>query len=78
MRTTLTIDARLVDEVIEVSSAKTKTRAVTIALEEYVRRSKISRLRAMLGKIDVDPREFSQLRELEIAESKGPYGRRSR
>jgi Mn-dependent DtxR family transcriptional regulator len=77
MRTTLTLDAQLVERVVEVSAAKTKTRAVTMALEEYVRRSRIHRLRALLGKVDVDPRGFSRLRELEIAEAKSHYGRRS-
>ena len=78
MRTTLTLDSKLVDRVIEVTSAKTKTRAVTIALEEYVRRSKINKLRALLGRVDLDPKRSSQLRELEIAETRGRYGRRPR
>jgi hypothetical protein len=78
MRTTLTLDDNLVTAVMKVTSAKTKTRAVTIALEQFVRRKKIDALRSLLGTFDVDPKPFSELRELEIAESKSRYRRRSR
>jgi len=78
MRTTVTLDDDLVTEIMKATSAKTKTRAVTIALEQFVRRTKIDALRSLLGTVDVDPRPFSQLRELEIAESKSKYTRRPR
>jgi len=77
MRTTLTLDEKLVTEVMKVTSAKTKTKAVTIALEQFVRRKKIDALRSLLGTLDVDPEPFANLRELEIAESKSEYRRRS-
>lgn len=78
MRTTLTLDDELVTEVMKATSARTKTRAVTIALEQFVRRKKIDALRSLLGTLDVNPEPFSQLRELEIAASKSKYRRRSR
>jgi Arc/MetJ family transcription regulator len=77
MRTTLTLDDELVTEVMKATSAKTKTRAVTIALEQFVRRQKIDALRSMLGTLDLDPEPFCRLRELGIAEPKGRYRRRS-
>jgi len=74
----LTLDDELVTEVMKATSAKTKTRAVTIALEQFVRRKKIDALRSMLGTLDVNPEPFRQLRELEVAESKTKYRRRPR
>lgn len=78
MRTTVTLDEDLVTEIMKATSAKTKTRAVTIVLEQFVRRKRIDALRSLLGTVDIDPRPFSRFRELEIAESKSKYGRRSR
>lgn len=74
----MTLDDELVTEVMKATSAKTKTRAVTIALEQFVRRKKIDALRSMLGTLDVNPEPFRQLRELEVAESKTKYRRRPR
>ncbi len=76
MRTTLTLDEGLVAEVMKATTAKTKTKAVTMALKQFVRRSKIDTLRSLLGTIQVDPEPFIKLRELEIAESNHKYRRR--
>ena len=78
MRTTLTLDEQLVADVLKATDAKTKTRAVTIALEQFVRRKKIDALRALLGTVDIDPEPFARLRELEIAESNNRRGSRTR
>ncbi len=51
MRTTLDIDPDLLDRVVETTGECSKTKAVTKALEEYVRRAKIDGLRAIGGKI---------------------------
>ena len=58
MRTTLDIDPDLMDRVVETTGERSKTRAVSKALEEYVRRVKINELRAMAGRIPLnDTRE---------------------
>ena len=58
MRTTLDIDPDLLDSVVETTGERSKTRAVSKALEEYVRRAKINELRAMAGRIPLnDTRE---------------------
>ena len=58
MRTTLDIDSNLLDQVVETTGERSKTRAVNKALAEYVRRAKIDELRAIAGNIDlVDTRE---------------------
>jgi hypothetical protein len=69
MKSTVTRDAKLIEEVMKVTPAKTKTRAITLALAEHVRRKKIERLRSMLGKVDMDEGTLEKLRSLEIEES---------
>jgi hypothetical protein len=69
MKSTITLDGKLVEEVMKVTPAKTKTRAVTIALAEHVRRKKVERLRSMLGKVDMDQVALEGLRNLEIQEA---------
>ncbi len=54
MRTTLDVDPDLLDAVVETTGERSKTKAVSKALEEYVRRTKINELRAMAGKIHLD------------------------
>jgi Arc/MetJ family transcription regulator len=53
MRTTLSINKELMDEVKTLSSAKTKKAAVKKALEEYVRRRKAKKLLELEGKIEL-------------------------
>ncbi len=69
MRTSITLDEELVGEVMKVTPAKTKTRAVTIALKEYVKRKRIEKLRSMLGNVDVDEESLRKLKEMEIREA---------
>ena len=64
MRTTLNIDPGLLDQVVETTGERTKTRAVTKALEEYVRRRKVGELREIAGNVDL----VDNLRELESLE----------
>jgi Arc/MetJ family transcription regulator len=66
MKSTITLDGKLVEEVMKVTPAKTKTRAVTIALAEHVRRKKLERLRSMLGKVEMDEGALEKLRNLEM------------
>lgn len=54
MRTTLDVDPDLLDAVVETTGERSKTKAVSKALEEYVRRTKIAELRAMAGRIHLD------------------------
>ena len=54
MRTTVTLDGKLVSEVLKMTAAKNKTKAVALALDEYIRRQKIDKLRALLGHVQFD------------------------
>ena len=54
MRTTLDLPENLLSEAMKVTKLKTKTKVIITALEELIRKSKISELRNFKGKIDLD------------------------
>ena len=54
MRTTLNIDSKLLETVIEATGERTKSKAVNAALKEYVRRKHVQELIDSWGKIIVD------------------------
>ncbi|MBI2918453.1 MAG: type II toxin-antitoxin system VapB family antitoxin [Chloroflexi bacterium] len=67
MRTTVDIDPKLLEELVELTGEKSKSRALNKAAEEYIRRKRIDELRAMLGKIDLVD-NWRELEELELEE----------
>jgi Arc/MetJ family transcription regulator len=60
MRTTLDVDRKLLDEVVEVTGERSKSAAVNRVLEEFVRRTKINELRAMAGTVHLDDTRAEQ------------------
>ena len=54
MRTTLNIDSNLLDQVVDATGEKTKSKAVNAALKEYIRRKHVQELIDSWGKIIVD------------------------
>lgn len=54
MRTTLNLPEDLLIEAMEVTHTKTKTGVIVLALQELLRKSKISGLKDYQGKIDLD------------------------
>jgi Arc/MetJ family transcription regulator len=54
MRTTLDLPENLLKEAMKVSHTDTKTAVIVKALEELIRKSKISGLKKYRGKIDLD------------------------
>ena len=73
MRTTLNLDAKLLDAVAELTGEKSKGKAVNKALEEYVRRQRIEELIGMFGKMDLID-NLDELEELELEEYRQLYG----
>ncbi len=65
MRTTLSLDDRLIKELMEVTGAKTKTEAIHLAISEFIRRKKIEGLLALEGKVHLDL-DWRELEELEL------------
>jgi len=54
MRTTLDLPEDLIDEAMKVTQINTKTKVIITALEDLIRKSKISGLKDFKGKIDLD------------------------
>jgi hypothetical protein len=54
MRTTLDIPERLIADAMKASRIDTKTKVIITALEDLIRKSKISKIKKFKGKIDVD------------------------
>jgi Arc/MetJ family transcription regulator len=54
MRTTLDIPEDLMSEAMKAARMDTKTKVIITALEELIRKSKISGLKKFKGKIDLD------------------------
>ena len=54
MRTTLDLPEELINEAMKATRIQTKTRVIITALEELVRKSKISEIKHYKGKIDLD------------------------
>jgi hypothetical protein len=54
MRTTLDLPEDLINEAMKASHINTKTKVIITALEELIRKSKISGLKKFKGKIDLD------------------------
>ena len=52
MRTTLNIDGKLLETVVEATGEKTKSKAVNAALKEYIRRKHVQELIDSWGKIN--------------------------
>ncbi len=54
MRTTLDLPEDLVVEAMKVSDIKTKTKVIITALEQLIKKSKISGIKKYKGQIDLD------------------------
>jgi hypothetical protein len=67
MRTTVTIDEKWVRELMQLSHAKNKTAAVTSAVKEQIRRTKLKKLSDLLGMIEVDEEEIENSDRLDIS-----------
>jgi len=54
MRTTLDLPEDLIAEAMKVSKIKTKTKVIITALEDLIKKSKISGLKEFKGKVDLE------------------------
>ncbi|PXW91244.1 VapB protein of antitoxin of type II toxin-antitoxin system [Nitrosomonas sp. Nm84] len=54
MRTTLDLPENLLNKAMRVTHTETKTAVIVLALEELIRKSKISDLKKFKGKIELD------------------------
>ena len=54
MRTTLDLPEELLNEAMKTMKIKTKTKVIITALEELIRKNKISELKKYKGSVDLD------------------------
>lgn len=52
MRATVTIEKDILDELVKETKAKSKASAVKRAIDEFLRKKKIERIKTMKGKLD--------------------------
>ena len=65
MRTTLDLDAKLIEQLMKATSAKTKTDAIHQAAAELIRRRKLDRLKSLSGQIHLDL-DWKKLEQVEL------------
>lgn len=69
MRTTLNIPDKLIKELHRLSNEKSKTKAVSIAIKDYIRRKKIEHFLSLSGKVHIDyDWEKEEEKEIELEE----------
>lgn len=54
MRATVTIDKDKLDLLMKETKSRTKTSAVKIVIDDYLRKKKIEKIKTMKGKLDFD------------------------
>ncbi|MEW6068469.1 MAG: type II toxin-antitoxin system VapB family antitoxin [Nitrospirota bacterium] len=71
MRATLNIPDDLLSEVQKATGEKSKTKAIVVAIQEFIRQRKIKELLALRGKIKIEDvtKELDKLEIEEIAEN---------
>ncbi len=70
MRTTVTLDEKLVKELVEFTNAKTKTAAVALAVKEHIRRAKLKKLADFLGTVAIDEWAIQEGNKAEMKRAK--------
>ena len=54
MRTTVTIDGRSLDQLLRETKVKSKAKAVSIAVDEYLRRRELEKVKELKGKLQFE------------------------
>lgn len=54
MRTTVTLDSKLLETLQRASQTKTKAKAVMMAIQDYLRRCQTAKIKTLKGKIKFD------------------------
>lgn len=73
MRTTLTLDDRLLEDLMKFTDARTRTEAVKRAVAEWVRQKRLEKLKELRGKLMIET-DVAALRQLEVEEAKSLHG----
>lgn len=65
MRATLEIPDALIDDLLKVTGEKTKTRAICLAIKDYIRQKRKEKLLALSGKIHFDL-DWKEMEDIEL------------
>jgi hypothetical protein len=77
MRATLNLPDNLVQDLVKETGAKTKTRAITIAIEGYLRKRNLEKLLSLQGALDLEE-NWREMETLELKEVEDREQRRGR
>ena len=77
MRATLNLPDNLVQDLVKETGAKTKTRAITIAIEDYLRKRNLEKLLSLQGALDLEE-NWREMETLELKEVEDREQRRGR
>lgn len=67
MRTTLNIDDFLINKLLEITCERSKTRAITIAIKDYIKKKKIEKILSYQGNLAIED-NWQQLEKEELKE----------
>ena len=69
MRATLSIPDDLIEDLVKETGAKTKTQAITRAIEDYLKKRRLEKLLSLQGKLDLEDNwkeiEAQEIKELQ-------------
>ena len=71
MRTSVTLDDEVFQELMEITQETNRTRAVQKAVEGFVRAAKLEQLRQLRGQVSILSNEEIEAEELKELESQG-------
>src|SRR4030042_6715424 len=73
MRATLNIPDALISDLLKVTGEKTKTRAICIAIKDFIRRKRREKLLSLSGKIHFDL-DWKEIEEIELKATRKRLG----
>ena len=69
MRTTISVDEQTFETLMHLAGTTNKTEAVKIAIDEFIRRERLKRFKALRGKVDIISNDELEAAQQERAES---------
>ncbi len=54
MRTTLNLDTHLINKLLEITREKSKTKAITIAIKDYLKKNNIKKILSYQGNLKIE------------------------
>lgn len=70
MRTTLNIDDNLISKLIIITNEKSKTKAITIAIKDFIKKKKIEKIISFQGKLSIED-NWQEIEKEELKEYNG-------